>query len=838
MSSEVGRVRVCACGRVLSKGGVNEVDVCVLRGCPARLGRKSSWYQASSSMTPLARGALAGVRLQDIRLAQRRMDGLPRLKRLMLEAASSGVGGRPGNWGEGAEGFNLSKLDSSLLRKHVSSCNQRWFCERLGPKWGLCFARYRKLIGDGVGGDWLEEVADALVAKDEEELISVLKKVSRLAIEHTVYCGFGPHSVLMDLHVIGGYDTVLNRKDVMASIRQEVGVAPPPLAREDVTPRMLEKVRRIIRENWRGSASEVTFEHFVQFRDAWSTPGASTLEGCAWLEASDGFKVRVKGKFASALQYEDDWLVAECKKHQPAIVKPFLKGDEPVKTRVVYGYDFLSFLRCSWIDSLVGTMEHAGSWMPVGYGRRQKADMRLELLGKLKAGDKWAVSLDQSAFDQHQRKEWVRCVIEEIFQTVAGFVSPELRRSVLELMEAELFSFDNATIPGVCDWAVGVPSGLKWTAIIDSVLNRAANEIVCEDIGFKAEFASFQGDDAVLVGSGVSDAAVWAAGYSALGLEVNADKTWVSRTSCDYLHEIYRGDEVRAFPARIGKSIIWKKPAIGASGAGRKARLLERMSDCLKGCRRDLPGCRAVATGILREFALRAGEGGSGLAERVEECLDTPTFLGGFGFGTWGRLAAEIAGGDIDRGRYKVVSPVPGRVRGFEEALVDRLAAASFLRTSGTTLTWRRVRHVPTPSFSSVSGEHVGIRSQWTVRDGVGWEVQLHLELGRRGKRGYAGLLPDRRLRDLGWKQGVRALNAFERVVGSVNLNLEDAGSTGESYLFGADWAHHKWRGACAVWAIFARSAGVGYISRLYKEVVGCLLGYYLWVVPELLVRV
>jgi hypothetical protein len=731
----------------------------------------------------------------------------------------------------------MSKMDLGLQRDGCVCSEEAYFVDRLGKKWGCAFARYAALIGRGDGCWWLRQLADWIRADDEEQLIGALKAVSREATEFTVLTGFGGYSYLMDVHVLGGYDTVLNRKDVMVDIERDVGRVPPPLEDDDLSQRVMVKVRAIVSANWALREQLPTFEDFVSFRDAWSTPGASTLPGKAVLRASDGYEIKVKGKFASALEYSDSELVRLALEHKGAIVRPFRKIDEPVKTRVVYGYDFLSFLRCSWIDSLVGDMEAGGSWLPVGYSRRQKADMRLEIMRRLRVGNEWAVSLDQSAFDQHQRKEWVRAALAAIFDVVAELAPTELKESIRAVQEAELFSFDHAAIPGVCAWEIGVPSGLRWTAVVDSILNRAECEVVCENLGFVPSLSFFQGDDAVVVGRGCHDPEAWAAEYGRLGLEVNRDKTWVSRYSCDFLHELYSGVEVRAFPARIARSLIWKKPRMGGRVDNPVTRLQERMADALKGYRRDLFGAKDYAYRQLRAAAKQRRCGG---LEHIEECLETPTFLGGWGFGIGGRFATRWTGGEVDFRRYEVTSAVPGVPAALRGALVGRMAESCFLRTRTLKMELERVVGPSRTARYSGFGHSNALKTDFVVYDHVKWIEQLRLELAVAGVRRWRDvvLIPDARLRTMRVRSALKVLRAYASAVNFVSLLIDTAFTTAESYLEVAEWSHSNWQGACVWWALHGRSRGTSWLGEHARAIGKYILHSVLFDDPAFLVRV
>jgi hypothetical protein len=543
----------------------------------------------------------------------------------------------------------------------------------------------------------------------------------------------------------------------------------------------------------------VGFEEYVAFRDGWATQGASTLNGAVTLAGPGGYKVRVKGKLASSLHLSDADLCARARTENVAKIKPFRKEDEPVKTRIVYGYDFFSFLRQSYCDGLVQTWEGVEPWMPVGYDMRKKAEMRIMLGSYLRSG-KRAVSIDQSAFDTRQKKSWVRRCIECIFcnveEQLRGRGDIERADEVRELALVELESFDNAEIEGVCKWEVGVPSGMRWTAVIDSILNRASAETVAEELNFDIAFARYQGDDAILVGEGPSNA--WAQTYARLGLNVNQAKTWVCGDRCDFLHEVYDGVSARGFPARIGKSVIWKKPNLGRDFENANARLFEKVSDCLKGVRRGLGGCRLVATNLILRWVKRRG----GSARYVREALDTPAYMGGFGFAGWGRRAVKVSGGEVIERRYVIRSGVHSQYNAFKDIILSRISGGTALKTDKCVMVFEAVKGLKDTPEVEVAGVGVKIKTSWTWRDGVPWSVSLKWEQMLRGR-----VLPERQCVPDGWLRGntsatmaVKCCSAYKRYVARLKLNLENSETTGESWASFTDKMNRYWCGIVGYW--------------------------------------
>lgn len=733
----------------------------------------------------------------------------------------------------------LSPKDIGLLRDSVKGDKQSRFVGLLGEKWGIALSRYAWLSGCVRFRDTLLDLLVDVRGVGEEHIIEMFKGISREAIEYSVGLGFGWWSFFMDIHVVGGYDTVLNRKDVMAGIAEEVGVPAPPLSPR-LEAQLLDTVTRIVGEAVGCRSTGVSLSHFANFRDYWSTAGASTVSGKVVLEARDGKRIKVGGKLASSLQFSDSEIVDKMFSEHVACVKPFRKEDEAVKTRVVYGYDFWSYLRCAFVDCQIASWECGGPWLPLGYSKKKKADMRLRILASLGAGGV-AVSLDQSAFDTRQHKKWVAHVIRTIFEVVASKCDESVRDDIVALGEVELRSFEAAVVPGVCSWEVGVPSGHRWTALIDSVLNRAAAECVAKMLGFTISDSMYQGDDAWLMGYGTVQPEAWASAYRCLGLEVNADKTWISSDGCDFLHEIYGNGMVRAFPARVARSVIWKKPNLGAGGVENAAsRLRERMADCLKGVRRGLVRCKDVAWSMLSGKCSKWG--GSGRKRDWYDAFVTPSYLGGFGFGVDGRSRLSFEGGVVSEENYSVVSGIHRSVvsslaHGRLAPILARLSKAAFLRTSKVVVSVEKVllpKH--TPGYGSIpTGE--AFRTDFCIFDGVSWCVSLNLEMWKRGvlKFGRSEWLPDPQLRLIPKRAAIMKLRSYERWRSKISFDLCTTDTTGESWATLSDYLHRIWLGLCGAY-IFAGRASQ--LEEFSASVLATLHRYVTRLSPAVIVRV
>nr|USL98313.1 RNA-dependent RNA polymerase [Phytophthora castaneae RNA virus 3] len=722
---------------------------------------------------------------------------------------------------------DFSQMDKRLWRPKV---RVRHGFRRFGMKWGNVLERYAQATPRETKPYW-DLVREAGECCCETGIIAWLKELGRLCTALTVHLGRGPWTYFCDIHVLGGYDTVLNRVDVLAEVAGQVGSEKPASKLEEYR----DEVRCLVRETLHcvRVRAEVKqgFSEWVRFRDNWSAPGACSIGEAAdvVIEANGTVQnVRARGKFGKTLRMSDEELKEAAFLACPAQVSPFRKIDEPVKTRAVYAYDTRSYLRCSYVSDLMGDYNTYGIWTPLGCSNMARAEQRLAILGRLGRGSR-AVSLDQSAFDLNQPKWAVKLAMEEVFAHVARFCAPEVRDEVVRLGEVECASFEDAVVPGVCAWKRGVPSGHKWTALIDSLLNRAESLLAARERGVSVRYGLWQGDDAVLFESGTPRMS-WAEAYALLGLEVNSKKTWVDPDSCEFLHEFYSGKTISAFPARSYRSVLWGRPAMGLSVFLSKTDYLKERLETLQKCaRRGLVKMDKVAVSLLVRKGLSA--------DKAREVLCTPRFYGGLGWSDPCRTGFRLSGGKVSYRRCRLESPVfgkkPNRVTEF--AALKRLGATLPMPTTDLVATAFAAKGVERALPRAVLGGRVALKMSWAWTDKIPdpWMTKLRLEaaVGRviPWRDDY---VPDAFIRNA--IVGSRKAYSVASKWMSESFNLDDCESTGQSRACIADWGNRTWLSFLSFGAHTGLSDMLPYWRGLARKVVERLTYFS----PALVVRV
>jgi len=643
--------------------------------------------------------------------------------------------------------------------------------------------------------------------------------------------GHGVWSYMADLKVLGGYDCAPNRADVFEEMKDKI------LDQDGRkllwTKRMEKKLDAAVLDiDFRAPGDQITFGQFMEFRDAWGLAGASTegtpvkiamcrpdvkLETAGPVDGADWKRTSLRGKFVNNLASTEEELISSALTEHPLLLYPFRKEDEPARTRGVISTDSRSYRRCAYVDKIM-VADYNGKklWTTLGLSPTRKAESRSSLHALNSRKDIFAVSLDQSEFDMSQTKKAVRYAIGAVFNAAILAARPDLKTDLLKMRDVELSAFDNAIVifrtkegELKIEWKRGVPSGHAWTALIDTLINRAEAETVAEDLGVEILDARYQGDDAVLFTRTPTTGEDWAVGYAKYGLLVNGEKTWVSNLRYDYLHEINGPEGAWGFPSRMCKTLLWKKPELGGSGfKPAHARDREYFTALLKAHRRGMANCREVAEHTLYRRLLPWTEGKSNSARegrarrRACEMTNTPLALGGLGFSSSGRMALTIVVSGVAEAasRIRILGELHNDTPEWRACLRQRFSNSfpmpgiqtAYYHTRVSSLDRREVlTRPPMKGF--------GLRAflQWTcqdysrVEDAWARKIRLEAALYDRKITITKDMLPDRRVAEsvLGADRAARMLHREQ----SLQLDLSTETSSSEPYAAISNSAKSMW---------------------------------------------
>jgi hypothetical protein len=604
----------------------------------------------------------------------------------------------------------------------------------------------------------------------------------------------------LDLKVLGGYDTTLNREDPFAEYRSTFGKRPHKEVPEDLKFWIEDTVSKI------GIDSVgFSFRDFVSFRDAWALPGVSvqgkakkvTFVGSDKSRAS----LKLRNKYFALAHLSDEQIYRNCKA-KVAYVKPFVKQDEPAACRTVQCYDTYSLIRCSYLEQALGNLNLGGLWTTVGMNSKKKLALRKRIF----SGRCWWLCTDQSNFDTNQPLSWIFYAVECLFRKIVK-ANPHMR----DVCECELESLKNVMIQdghgGTFRWGNGILSGYKFTALLDSILNRAETRVVLGRLGMKPIFEVFQGDDALVGFREKPDKSAVALQYSKLGLVVNPSKTWVSHGDTEYLHEVYYQGGVFGFPARSFKAVAWASPNTGSGSSVGEMKLRSLLSSCLMCIRRGLD-----VVPILRKVMSSYG-----LVDKsmFDAWFSTPTWFGGFGAGMTGRVSLTVQ--TLRDNTFRTYIPGIWGGKLYKEAAKLRIESACPLPGIRNTYGFDVVRGSASMPFQKVS-EFVdvgSVRTDWEVSDLAEYSDSFTRKLTLEWKLKHdEEILPT----DLpnGFLKLARPDKAYRRYRSMVSrvLLVETELGTTETYSRYSAWANGAWAGISLLWALGSVDLSVDFLRK------------------------
>lgn len=115
-------------------------------------------------------------------------------------------------------------------------------------------------------------------------------------------------------------------------------------------------------------------------------------------------------------------------------------------------------------------------------------------------------------------------------------------------------------------WMNGLPSGWRWTAVMDTILNvcsfRVIHAIAEIRLGRRIWVGNFyaQGDDVIFSCANLSGIHLIIDTYGKLGYQVHFQKTYISRCRGEFLRRSYEEQRVTGYLARTIHGLRFKNP--------------------------------------------------------------------------------------------------------------------------------------------------------------------------------------------------------------------------------------------------------------------------------------
>lgn len=697
------------------------------------------------------------------------------------------------------------------------------------------FSQYYRLLPLNVGTKLLNLMRRIPRNMCEECFITTLKNISDTKLATMIACGYSDELYFLDMLVLTGYDTILNRVDPLTTIRSDFG---QPKQSSQYDSKIKQNIdffvnKMLIKE------PPCTFAQFVSLRDHWTNSGSSTYGTTVKVNIKTGGtkskSISIRNKWFKTLGHSDSELIKASLSSRSTEVRPFRKLDEAAKTRMVQGYDTLSILRVSYLEECFKSYNPEVPWTSCGFGPQQKLSMREELL---KDDGLYRVCTDQKSFDINQSRDIVEYAIRRILFHIQQRVT---QPDVHSVARAEIRSMDNVKLTGKdyeFQWKRGLLSGHKWTALLGSLINAAETKTVDDLLDLDQRFALFQGDDCVLKVASTPNSDLIADAYKSLELSVNPSKTWISTVRCEYLHELYdaKTKRVLAFPARIAKSILWNKPNVGSFSGGSSSH--EAFFDTLlKAKRRGLAGTESIAIKYFKRNFTNVS------LDRFYQSLHTPRYLGGLGFSNQFNTAISFATKATKTFSFTIStrSKLSLSPQLSDFAIKQRLKDAVPLPGIKTAVHFEKVKLVPNASTNVYSPATLipSIPTDWNIShfdresDVYAKRINLQYKIAK-GLELYSSDIPTNVFDNSTFSPGTAFLK-FRRHSRFL-LNLEDADTTAEPFSKISSYYNKVWKGICYLSSIRSSIVkSIGFEKCLFLSTVHSRMQSHL---PKVIVKV
>lgn len=503
------------------------------------------------------------------------------------------------------KGIEFSKKDKKLMKWRLDKFRSKFLSHTsLPPKWVSLFSVWLETTPKDIRSplasclhQLFPKLEDGFVYGEKGILTTLKNLTTKIKLEIPDSLS-GVPGFLVDLHQLGGYDTVLNDTSDLAKdwcdAFDDATCLSEARGRHNLLGELGKYIDGVVAE-W-GIASNAIEEPydgegFLNDRGNWTVSGASTLPSIEvelkTVSRKHGYKksnVTVSGKEASCLAIAPDELWDYCLVDEGfgESSKPFEKADEPAKGRVVVNHDIRSYLRCSYLEYFLG---RSPEWTALDKGTTSLIALHSTLRDALDHGV--GVSLDYSGWDHSVVFDLVRVVLLSIEKAIIkALKTSKLSEGMKETIISDVrnavqceynslgdisFRFTGGEQPRTKGGFLS--SGHKWTALANTIINRAMFLYFCDRMKCNNSIltAAHQGDDVAVVfrGKDVDAAKLFVKRFSKeanrLGFSINPLKTSVSAKGVEFLRLWITKDGSFGYPSRMLKTLCWMKPETSPS---------------------------------------------------------------------------------------------------------------------------------------------------------------------------------------------------------------------------------------------------------------------------------
>jgi hypothetical protein len=240
----------------------------------------------------------------------------------------------------------------------------------------------------------------------------------------------------------------------------------------------------------------------------------STNSGLPFVTRKGDVKEQLRKNFPELLKRQDPCLL-------------FTRTQEQNKTRNVWGYPIADTLNEMLFYRPLLEYQKKLPWRSALFSPERVDSVVTNMIKSCTKRDKYLVSIDFSTYDA--------TVKNRLQQSAFGYISGLFQKQYSDDISyiAERFNKIGLITPeGVRQGSHGVSSGSTFTNEVDSI----AQFLIARDFGIAESDMCIQGDDGLYI---VDDADKLFNHFEKFGLVVNQDKSYVSKTNCQFLQNYY-----------------------------------------------------------------------------------------------------------------------------------------------------------------------------------------------------------------------------------------------------------------------------------------------------------
>ncbi|QBP37034.1 putative RdRP [Lampyris noctiluca toti-like virus 1] len=383
------------------------------------------------------------------------------------------------------------------------------------------------------------------------------------------------------------------------------------------------------------AAKSLPVREFVMNISPWMTDGSSRGVRTDVYQQGRGIKSRAK-KQVLALKYSTSEILSKMFVFSKSETYSVSEKIEPGrKKRCIISAPFIQQIRLSYLEYKLKPLFRAAFeeifYLDNNIGQTSR---HLHMLKISRAAERTYTMfpLDASSFDQFVSKEEVTA-----FFLALRFVCQKYRLLTpldIDILDVSLHAFFNSDVVidksiNIGVWQHGIPSGVRWTALLDSVINAARFDVCIawhrKFLMYKLSprFSQFQGDDMIIILHNLCETLSILHFYDSFNIPIHPYKNFVSFSSFEFLRKIYQR-EVCGYPARTITKFLFRLPE-NRGASDNHSLLLERVNSIQRARSRYLSPDSVLISRVSRIIHKMR------LVLPVVDWLIAPTCLGGGG---------------------------------------------------------------------------------------------------------------------------------------------------------------------------------------------------------------